>query len=259
MKPKMRNLSIISGVVVIGLTSGLLVSELITRAGIITASCMAIIGGTLLYLSDRKGTGEQLEESYLKATFTLALAVTGVIPALFLILSTVNYTGIEHFLTERMIEFVWTEIVALFYLTLSAILYRSNRGEAIGPMIKRSLLSLLTLSFAVRLFWISFMETRHIVRFSEQYPRFFIEYVVLISIPLFIALFVMSLFKLRVTFQASVVMGIIHILLVSFLVVLGISPGSGPIIVITSSLGISVFSALELRKGRASVAAPLAS
>jgi hypothetical protein len=254
MKSKMKNLSLVSGVVVVAVTLGLLVTGLITRAGMITASAIAVISSIFLYLAGSKGTGERLKASHLKATFTLAMAITGVIPALFLILSTLVYTGIEHFLAERMVEFVWTELVALFYLTLAALLYRQNRGETVGLMIRKSLFSLLTLSFAVRLFWISFMETRHIVNFAAQYPQFAIEYVVLVSIPLFIALFVTSLFNLRIGYQVSVVLGIIHVLLVSFLVVMGISPGFGPIIVIASSLGISIFSALELRKSRANVA-----
>lgn len=59
--------------------------------------------------------------------------------------------------------------------------------------------------------------------------------------------------------QVQMVMGILHIILVSFLVVMGISPGFGPIIVIASSLGISMFSVLELRKKRAYFAASLTS
>ncbi len=259
MKSKMKNLSLVSGGIVVAVTLGLLVTSLITRAGMITASAIAVVSGILLYLAGNEGTGEQLEASRLKTTYTVAMAITGVIPALFLILSTLFYTGIEHFLAERMVEFIWTELVALVYLTLAAVLYRQNRAEAVGPMVKRSLFSLLTLSFVVRLFWISFLETRHLVKFAAEYPQFVIEYVVLISIPLLIALFVMSLFNLRVGYRVSVALGIIHVILVSFLVVMGISPGFGPIIVIASSLGISIFSALELRRDRTDVAAALAS
>jgi protein-L-isoaspartate O-methyltransferase len=149
--------------------------------------------------------------------------------------------GTNEFLDAHLTAYLIQEGAALVVLLVATNLYAKECGLETGKLM-HNLVSPLSIAFIVRLFWIIVMETRHIRRFGTTLPQLRIEYVVLVSIPLLVALFILTLRQNRLGYQLSIITGLTHIVLVLSLVVMGVNPGGGPIIVILSSLGICLFS-----------------
>jgi hypothetical protein len=164
-----------------------------------------------------------------------------------MLLKSAKLGGFDFFVNERVLQYIYIEGVAIIILTISALLYSKSRDLYTGKIFSNTL-SFLSMSFYVRLFWMIVFETRHLSNFAVNLPYLKIEYVVLISIPLFIALFILTVLRNLLGYTVSLIAGFLHIVLVISLVVMKINPGFGPIIVTISSLGICIFSLRGIRE-----------
>jgi hypothetical protein len=94
----------------------------------------------------------------------------------------------------------------------------------------------------VRLFWLIAFETRHLERFAATAPRLKVEYIVLVSIPLFLAVLILAFCRILGGYILGFFLGLAHVILVLLMVAMGQNPGVGQIVVSLSSLAICIFS-----------------
>ncbi|MBN1215573.1 MAG: methyltransferase domain-containing protein [Candidatus Lokiarchaeota archaeon] len=233
------------GLVVI--TPFLYVFQFITcLEGLILAEIIysSMIGCLLLYSSS-------IFENIKIKNYMLTLLI--IIPLFSLIITPISMLvktsdlGIEYFLNERIWQFIYLEVIGLLLLAISVIYY-SEEKKIYQKGLKSSLLSLFSLALYIRTFWILTSETKHIVNFANNYPQYLIHYVIICSIPLLFAIIILNLRNILIGYKIAFFFGLIHGFLTILLVVERISPGFGPIIVISSSFLISLFSIVEIIK-----------
>lgn len=159
--------------------------------------------------------------------------------------------GIKYFLNQKTAYYILIEAMLLLLLFLTGILNNIKKGLG-NFSFKKNIIRPLILFYLIRLFWILVMEPRHLTKFAEKFPQLGIDYVVLVSIPLLFAGLLLLLSNNKAGYILGIVLGILHAVLTSILVILRVNPGFGPIIVISSSIGIAVFSFLDLRKFKTS-------
>lgn len=152
-----------------------------------------------------------------------------------------SFGGFNFFLTERLDQYIFQIGTALAILIPSSILYSKEKSVHTGTL-KANLLSALSISLIIRLLWMIIFESGNLLHFSLSYPYLGVEFVVLSSIPLFIGVFILSVRKILIGYQLGIIAGLVHVALVLFMVIMGMAPGFGPIIVFLSSLAITIFS-----------------
>jgi len=152
-----------------------------------------------------------------------------------------KYGGFEFFLSDRLTTYLFQEGTALLILILSSLFYAKERGLYRGKLIS-NLLSPLSIALVVRICWLIGFETRHLERFAATAPHLKVEYVVLASIPLFLAVLILTIGRILGGYVLGFFLGLAHVILVLLMVVMGQNPGGGPIVVSLSSLAICIFS-----------------
>lgn len=158
-----------------------------------------------------------------------------------------EYGGFDFFINERLSQYIYLEGMALLILTFSAGLYAKERALYTGKLIK-NLLSPLSIALCVRLFWMIVFESRHLRHFAMNMPHLKIEYIVLISIPLFTAILILILRRNLIGYRLGFIAGLSHFVLVCLMVIMKRNPGFGPIIVSLASLAICIFSVKGMRE-----------
>ncbi|MCD4722396.1 MAG: hypothetical protein K8S13_21430 [Desulfobacula sp.] len=118
-------------------------------------------------------------------------------------------------------------------------------------MKKRHTFYLMIASMFIRLFWLAVFEphgAKKAVAKTQQMGELAklasetIPYVVYPSIIILVFIIVFSIMKKKTAYLASSIFGFVHLLLISILLIMQISPGMGFLVVVPSSLGMMVFS-----------------
>jgi hypothetical protein len=185
----------------------------------------------------------------LEAWTILQLIWISILP-LGMLANSMGHGGLSFFLSQRIAQYVYQESIALVLLVLSSALYARGKGPP-TPVAWANLISPLTIAIAVRWLWIAIFESRQLTHFAETAPQLRGEYVVLASIPLLLAILILTLRKAAAGYVLGFLFGLVHIVLALLGVALGLSLGLGPVIVILSSLAMCIFSArgaVECRK-----------
>ncbi len=149
--------------------------------------------------------------------------------------------GYEYFLNEMLYTYIYLIAAALLLLVFSSAFYAKERGLYAGKL-RANLLSPLSIALVVRICWLIGFETRHLVEFALNAPHLKVEYVVLVSIPLFLAVLILTIGRILSGYILGFFLGLAHVLLVLLMVAMGQNPGVGPIVVSLSSLAICFFS-----------------
>ncbi len=200
---------------------------------------LMMLGATLTI---RRINNEKAKNFLFVGLITLPLAYVFVTPIGMIQHAIAKAGSFQFFWDERLLLYAILEVEALILLALAAYYYTDAKSIRRGRLFSRLHLPLLA-ALLIRLFWITFMETRHLSRFSVEYSQLAIEYIVLISIPLLWAILVLTSFRIRLGYQLGIIVGLAHALLVEGLAVMNINPGHGPWVVASSSLAIAIFSA----------------
>lgn len=190
----------------------------------------------------------------LEAWLILQLIWIVVLP-LGMLANSMSHGGLNFFLSERIAQYVYQESIALLLLALSSALYAREKGLHTG-VARTNLISPLSIAIAMRWLWMALFESRQLAYFAEAAPHLRVEYVVLVSIPLLLAILVLTLRRAAGGYVLTFVFGLAHIVLGSLLVVMGLNPGLSPIIVILSSLAMCIFSAKRAVDRRNTESAP---
>lgn len=197
-------------------------------------------GAILIGLAISRTDDGKLKNLSLKALVFLPVLYLFSIP-IGMLSKSISIGGYEFFLDERLYQYLYLMSCALLVLVLSSALSAEERGLYAGKL-RANLLSPLSIALVVRLFWLIGFETRHLARFAATAPHLRVEYVVLISIPLFIAVLILSFFRILSGYILGFLLGLAHVILVLLMVAMGQNPGVGPIVVSLSSLAICFFS-----------------
>ena len=116
---------------------------------------------------------------------------------------------------------------------------------------------LMIVAMLIRLFWLVVFEPHGAKRAAAktqqmgelaQFASTTIPFVVYTSIVILICIIICSLMRNRWAYLAGSIFGTVHLVLISILVIMHVSPGRGFLVVIPSSLGMMVFSFLCYRK-----------
>lgn len=255
-KLKYQNVLIILFCSVMAIISPFLyIIDFLCIEGFISASIFyALMLGLLLLLLIKKPNSKSCD-LYKSLLFGASLLYCSLLPIMMLIRSE-DLGGLEFFINERIYQYIFLEVVVLIFLAFISIKFSLSKygDQLVDPTrdqssfiyFKKIIKSPLYLSLIVRIFWLIFFETRHISNFATNNSFLKVEYVVLASIPIFIAVFILDLNKYRLGLIIGIIMGLIHIILVIFLIIMNFNPGFGPIIVITSSIVMIFFSIKEI-------------
>jgi precorrin-6B methylase 2 len=150
--------------------------------------------------------------------------------------------GIDFFLTERLTQYICLQSTLLLLLILISRNYVKEKNLDSGTFAK-NWISPLSIVLLIRVFWMVFFESRHIHYFAMNLPELRVEYVVLMSIPLFLSILVLTLRKILAGYILGILAGLGHVVLTVLIVIMGTNPAIiGPVIVILSSLAIMFFS-----------------
>lgn len=209
-----------------------------------------------LFLLLIKTPNSKFSDFYKKLILGLSIIYSLLLPILMLI-SSENLGGLEFFIDERIYQYIVLETIVLLFFGIISTKFasRQSRDNIVEKMpqdqIRFSYFNKkakypLYFSLILRIFWLVFFETRQIGKFAANQSFLKVEYVVLASIPIFIAIFILDLNKFHLGLIMGIVMGSIHLVLVIFLVIMQFNPGIGPIIVITSCTIMIVFSIIGL-------------
>jgi precorrin-6B methylase 2 len=186
----------------------------------------------------------RLKKISLDVLIIFQLVYISIIPIGMLINSN-NHGGFDFFLNERLPQYIYQESVAMLVLILSSALYAKEKALYTGKL-RTNLLSPLAIALIVRLLWIMVFESRHLENFATTMPHLKVEYVVLVSIPLFWAILILIIYRNLAGYILGFFLALAHIVLVLLLVIMKANPGFGPIIVCLSSLAICIFSVREI-------------
>jgi len=110
---------------------------------------------------------------------------------------------------------------------------------------------LMIASMFIRLFWLTIFEPhgakKAVVKTQQmgelaKLASATIPYVVYPSIIILISIIVFSIMKKKTAYLAGAVFGFVHLILISILLIMRVSPGMGFFVVVPSCLGMMVFS-----------------
>jgi len=119
---------------------------------------------------------------------------------------------------------------------------------------------LMIASMFVRLFWLVFFEPRGAARAAiktqqmgelAQLASSLIPYIVYPSIALLIVIIILSFMRRKSAFIGATVFGFVHLILIAVLLVMGVSPGMGFLVVMPASLGMIIFSSVCFKEYQA--------
>lgn len=222
-------------------TPVLFLSGFLCDSGFISAEIFyLIILGCITISSSSHWRVKRVSKLSLELLIPISLVYISIIPVMMIFTATNEGGGFDYFLNERMPQYIYLEIVALLILAFSAINYSSVKSLYI-PNLKRNIITPLKLALYLRLFWLIFSETKHLSKFAQDQSQYMIEYVVLISIPLFLAILILTFHHNLIGYILGFFLGVIHAILTIGLLIIGVNPGSGPFIVIPVSLLVSAF------------------
>lgn len=240
-----KNLAILTSIPIIAATalflSGFLCFEGLLSGIIFYCSNLAIIA---IYTKSSFLENTKLKKYCLDASIVIPLFYIFIMPIGMLIKSDVH-GGFDFFLTERLYQYIYLECIALLILILFSTFYAKEKSQDIGEL-KTNLSSILSIALIVRIFWMIVFETRHLRDFAVTMPQLKVEYVVLVSIPLFVGILILTMYKSRVGYVLGFISGLAHVILTCLMVSIGQNPGVGPIVVIFISLAICIFSVKKL-------------
>jgi len=116
---------------------------------------------------------------------------------------------------------------------------------------KSTIFYLMIVSMFIRLFWLVIFEPHGAKKAAAKTQQMgellklasaTIPYVVYPSIIILISIIVFSILKKKTAYLAGSIFGFVHLILISTLLIMRVSPGMGFLVVVPSSLGMMVFS-----------------
>lgn len=199
---------------------------------------------------------EKVNKIGLEALLILQIVWISILPV-GMLTNSMNHGGISFFLSQRIGQYIYQESIALILLILSSAIRAKEKGLSTDKA-WINLMSPLSITIAVRWLWMALFETRQIEHFAATAPHLRAEYVVLVSIPLLLAILILTLRKAVVGYVLGLILGLAYIALASLMVVMGQNPGFGPIVVGLSSLAMCIFSAKSVMDRRRTEPSPVA-
>ena len=233
-----RNLLLILTVVLLVVTPVLFWLDFLCVEGFLSG--VTYYGIILIGLAILRTGNVKLKDLSLNALIFLPVLYVFAIPIVMLSKS-ISIGGYEFFLNERLYQYIYLMSTALLILVLSSALYAKERGLYAGKL-RAKLLSPLSIALVARICWLTLFETRHLAEFALNAPHLKVEYVVLVSIPLFLAVLILTIGRILSGYILGFFLGLAHVLLVLLMVAMGQNPGVGPIVVSLASLAICIFS-----------------
>ena len=116
---------------------------------------------------------------------------------------------------------------------------------------KHTIFYLMIASMFIRLFWLAIFEPHGAkkaaiktqqMRELAKLASAIIPYVVYPSLIILISIIVFSIMKKKTAYLAGSIFGFVHLILISILLIMRVSPGMGFLVVVPASLGMMVFS-----------------
>lgn len=150
--------------------------------------------------------------------------------------------GVEYIVVSVIWHYITMQIIFLSMVFISGgLTLAGSDSKGYAPLLKR-LIAPLSIALIVRILFMIIMESRHIPEFSVSLPTLHVGTIILVSIPLFIAIWLLVVQRHVWGYVLGFVTGLINLVLVLVMVFGGHNPGWGPAIVILANIGIIVFS-----------------
>jgi len=182
----------------------------------------------------------KLKKRCLDALVFVPLAYIFLLP-IGMLLHSNAYGGFDFFVNEMLFQYAFLEVIALLLLALSlAFIVKEGALRAAG--LRSAVLSVLSIALFIRIFWLFFFESRQLAHFAATVPQYGVEYVVLVSIPIFTAIWFLTAHGSRAGYFLGAAFGAAHVVLVLLILAMGQNPGVGPFVVFLASFVICVFS-----------------